>query len=78
MAKDASLTKEAAKAKKANEKNSKKAALSKKAQEIHRKVLQGFKIRVQKGCVAKQEDSIQQHGCCTGYPGSIRYLCLGP
>lgn len=30
MAKDASLTKEAAKAKKANEKNSKKAALSKK------------------------------------------------
>ena len=59
MAKDASLTKEAAKAKKA-------------------KVLQGFKIRVQKGCVAKQEDSIQQHGCCTGYPGSIGYLCLGP
>ena len=31
MAKDASLTKEAAKAKKANEKNSKKAALSKKS-----------------------------------------------
>ena len=30
MAKDASLTKEAAKAKKANEKNSKKAALAKK------------------------------------------------
>ena len=68
MAKDASLTKEAAKAKKAIQK----------AQEIHRKVLQGFKIRVQKGCVAKQEDSIQQHGCCTGYPGSIGYLCLGP
>ena len=34
MAKDASLTKEAAKAKKANEKNSKKAALSKKPKAI--------------------------------------------
>ena len=76
MAKDASLTKEAAKAKKANEK--KEGRSFQKAQEIHRKVLQGFKIRVQKGCVAKQEDSIQQHGCCTGYPGSIGYLCLGP
>ena len=76
MAKDASLTKEAAKAKKANEQQEGRSF--QKAQEIHRKVLQGFKIRVQKGCVAKQEDSIQQHGCCTGYPGSIGYLCLGP
>ena len=67
MAKDASLTKE-----------QQEGRSFQKAQEIHRKVLQGFKIRVQKGCVAKQEDSIQQHGCCTGYPGSIGYLCLGP
>ena len=76
MAKDASLTKEAAKAKKANEKNSKKAALSKKPKKSI-KYFKDLKLS-SKGCVAKQEDSIQQHGCCTGYPGSIGYLCLGP
>lgn len=78
MAKDASLTKEAAKAKKANEKNSKKAALSKKPKKSIVKYFKDLKSEFKKGCVAKQEDSIQQHGCCTGYPGSIGYLCLGP
>ncbi len=78
MAKDASLTKEAAKAKKANEKNSKKAALSKKPKKSIVKYFKDLKSEFKKVVWPKQEDSIQQHGCCTGYPGSIGYLCLGP
>lgn len=50
MAKDASLTKEAAKAKKANEKNSKKAALSKKPKKSIVKYFKDLKSEFKRLC----------------------------